>query len=421
MRRALTLLLWTLSAPCAAAGWPEADWASLAAEAKTHLRALIRIDTSNPPGRESEAVRYLAGVLDEEGIPYAVHESSPGRASLVARLKGDGSRRPILISSHIDVVGVDRSRWSVDPFAAVEKDGYVYGRGAIDNKGLTAVELAVLVDLKRRGLPLSRDVILVAEADEESGGVHGMRWLVENRWKEVACEYAINEGGRVELEGGRVRALQIQSGEKLYHDLRVTARGPSGHSSKPGPDGAVFRLARALARLHASPPRPRATPLSRDPVADTVVPTLLSAGLRVNVIPAEAWANLNARLLPDTRLEDFLAWLRGVLGSEVEVAVSRLTEPLERPYMPDDNELFSAFRKAASRLAPGAPVSRSLGAGATDLQHLRRKGVLAYGIDLPMTAEDKSRMHGDDERLPEASLEWGARFLHATLAEVAGR
>lgn len=435
-------------------------------DARRFLKDLLRIDTTSPPGNETEACRYIAGVLAGEGIPYEILESTPGRGSLLARLKGSGSRKPILMLAHLDVVGVERDKWTVDPFAAVEKDGYIYGRGAVDDKDLVASELAVLIALKRSGRRLSRDVLYLAEADEESGGAYGIGWILKHYPGKLRAEYAINEGGSSQLRDGKLQLVSIQAGEKLYHDIRLVARGPSGHASAPLAGNAIYALSRALARLERHVPEPRLNPVTRryfeglsvaseDPqfrkaaadiasgaperlkrgaealkggghsfahamLHDTVSPTLVGGGLRVNVIPSEVWANLNVRLLPDSTTEGFVRRLGEVLEeAAVEIQVVTRPEPNPPPLMPADSELFRTFVAVAKGMAPEAVVVPYMSTGATDSEYLRRHGVLAYGIGVPLSQEDESRMHGHDERIPLKSLDFGTRFLYEVVLQAA--
>ncbi|TPW18515.1 MAG: peptidase, M20/M25/M40 family, partial [Elusimicrobia bacterium] len=183
-------------------------------EAADTLKALVRVDTTNPPGGEAGAAAVLAGVLAKAGVPYEVVESSPGRANLVARLKGDGSRRPLLLLAHLDVVGAEAARWSFPPFAGDEVDGAVRGRGSVDDKSMAAAFAAVMADLARRKVPLKRDVVFAATADEESGGALGVRWLLEHRPALLDAELALNEGGTTFSVGGKVRAVAVQVAEK---------------------------------------------------------------------------------------------------------------------------------------------------------------------------------------------------------------
>ena len=221
----------------------------LNAETLRHFTALLRIDTSNPPGNETEAAKYLAGVLQREGIPVKLLALDPARANLVARIQGNGSARPIAILGHTDVVGVQRSKWSVDPFGALRKDGFIYARGAVDDKEIVTAGLMVMLLLQRQHVKLNRDVIFVAEAGEEGTPAVGIDFLVSRHWDEIAAEFALAEGGSAVAQGGKVRYVAVTTAEKVPRGVRLIARGPSGHASRPSPNNAVVRLASAVAKL----------------------------------------------------------------------------------------------------------------------------------------------------------------------------
>jgi acetylornithine deacetylase/succinyl-diaminopimelate desuccinylase-like protein len=209
---------------------------------------LIRLDTRNPPGNESRVAHYLGEIFAREGIPYEFLEIEPGRASIVARLKGDGTKRPLLILGHEDVVPVEQAKWTVDPFAGLERDGVIYGRGAFDDKAMVAANLEVMLELTRRALPLARDVIFLAEAGEETGG-SGMAQLVERFWRKIDCEFALNEGEGAGLKDGKVAYMTVATSEKIARRARLIARGTSGHGSVPRLDNPVVHLAAAVAAL----------------------------------------------------------------------------------------------------------------------------------------------------------------------------
>src|SRR5580658_953043 len=215
------------------------------------LQGLLRIDTTNPPGNELVAAKYIAAILTKEGIPSEIFESTPGRGFIVARLSASAvpdPSRALLLIAHLDVVGVDKSKWTVDPFGAVIKDGYLYGRGAIDDKGMLAANLAAFIAVKRSTLHLNRDVIFLATADEEQGGEASIRILISKYWDKFAAGFALNEGGRVILKNGKVEYIAVQASEKVPVDVAVIARGPSGHASVPAKDNAVVHLAAAVAK-----------------------------------------------------------------------------------------------------------------------------------------------------------------------------
>lgn len=213
------------------------------------LSGFIRIDTSNPPGNETKGAEYLKAILDRERIPSEIFELEPGRGNIVARLKGNGKKRPLLLMGHIDVVGVERDKWTVDPFGGLVKDGYVYGRGASDDKGMTSVCLEVFLLLHRLKVPLDRDVIFMAEAGEEGTTRVGIDFMVEQHWDKIECEFALNEGGSIYAPEGRVKYVGVATTEKVPRGFRLVARGTSGHGSVPRPDNAITHLAAAVAKV----------------------------------------------------------------------------------------------------------------------------------------------------------------------------
>ncbi|MEO5590726.1 MAG: M20/M25/M40 family metallo-hydrolase, partial [Gemmatimonadaceae bacterium] len=323
-----------------------ADWAAIEAETVAHLQALIGFDTTNPPGNELALAKYVMGVFEKEGIAATLMEPAENRATVVARLKGNGSRRPVMLLAHTDVVPVEAERWSVNPFGGVVKDGFLYGRGAIDDKGMLAANLMTMLLVKRllvdAGTQLERDVVFVATADEETGGELGMRWLVDNHPEVLDVEFAINEGGRTRMIESGKRYLAIQTAEKISHMVTVSVRGPTGHAAIPLEGNAIFQLSRALARLadyrepvmlttttrrffeilsgmwpeeheraamadlvsaDAETSAKGAAELSKIPVLNAVMrngisPTRLAGGVAGNVIPDEATALLNVRTIP---------------------------------------------------------------------------------------------------------------------------
>lgn len=457
----LSLLLAWSALPARAADL-EGD---LRRETLAHAKTLIGLDTSNPPGNEILAARYIRSVLEKDGIPVELFTSTGTRTSAIARLKGDGTKRPLILMCHTDVVAAQAKDWSVPPFAATLKDGYLYGRGAVDVKSLCAAQMAVMSYLARAKTPLARDVIFFAEADEETGASpRHIESLLRLRPELVDAELGINEGGRVLWRDGRAAEIRVQAAEKEYMDLTLTAKGRPGHSSRPTPDNAVARLARAVAKLAAHRFPVRLNPVSRgflerlvelDPalsaaarsllaapegergddaadalmavspeiaatVRETVTPTMLKAGYKSNVIPADAQATLNARLLPGRRAEELIAEIKAVIADPaVEVAYE---PPTRAPVgaMPLDTELYAAVVKAAARRSPAPVVMPFMAAWTTDSADLRARGAVIYGINPPTTDEDERRIHGDDERVSLAGLDWFSDFLRDVVVATAG-
>src|SRR6185312_10839401 len=398
-----------------------------------------KIDTEDPPGNESKVAEYIKGVLAKEGIAAELLKTDAGRDSVVARLKGDGSARPLLIMGHEDVVPVDRSHWTVEPFAAIEKDGYIYGRGSKDDKAMDAANLEVFLQLKRMGIPLKRDVILLAEASEEMSSTAGMNTLVAKYWDKLDCEFALNEGGGGLVENGRVKYVSVATAEKMPRGAKLVASGSSGHGSIPRVDNAVIHLAAAVAKAGTwdTPSRLNETTAEffkrlatisppdeaawyRDPLnpqtqailrvkkpqyysmlRTSVVPTMLKAGIKSNVIPPTAEATLDIRMLPDENVQKFPQLLAQAIN-DPQVKVVPANEANNMPAAPASKlgtVMFAALEHAQKKVLPDSITLPTMTTGATDSSFLRAKGVQAYGIGVPGTEEDGRTVHGNDERL----------------------
>ena len=443
------------------------DWEGALWECIAHLQALIRMDTVNPPGRELSVARYLDDVLRGVGIETVLLEPAPGRAALIGRLKGSGKKRPVLLLAHMDVVGIERDRWTTHPFGGEILEGFLYGRGAIDDKGMLAVNLQSMLLLNehviRAGRTLDRDVVFLATSDEEAGGEFGIEWVMANYPAITEAEFALNEGGRLREVDGRLAYAAVQCGEKVANVVRLTASGTPGHASIPIPDNAVVRVARAVAAVATHREPVAMTEISRqffaglagfwtdphvrsamadvssgDPsrvasgakvvatnppfdamIRNGIAPTMLSAGVRANVIPAEANATLNVRLIPGQSLEDLIARLRAAIADD-SVAVIVESRGEEAPPSPGDTAMYVAIRDALAALAPGVPTVPFLSTGATDSAPLRRAGVKAYGLlPFPLTEGDEGRMHGHDERVGVASLSFAVRLSWEILGRIA--
>lgn len=444
------------------------DWGAVRDETVRHLRRLIQLNTVNPPGNEIAVARYLDSTLRSAGIETHLFEPSPGRAAFVARLKGNGSKQPVLLMAHMDVVGVEADQWTVDPFAGVEKDGYVYGRGAIDDKGMLAANLVTMLLLKRNvidaGGSLQRDVVLVANSDEEAGGEWGMGWLIANKPDLIRAEFAVNEGGRTRVVNGRPLYVAVQNTEKVAHNVRVIAKGPGGHASVPLAGNAISRLATAMAKIaayqepvrinpttrvffaelsrvwpNAAERRAMADVASRDerriargarvlaaiPIYNAVLrngisATLIDGGIRTNVIPTEATANLNIRTLPGQSIDSVVARLRRVVGDkQVTFEVSRDT--IDAPASSFRSPMFSAIADAVRAVDSSIAVVPYMSTGATDSARLRAWGVQTYGVlPFPLAQDDEERMHGNDERVPVESLLFGTKVIYLATINVAG-
>lgn len=433
----------------------EVDWSKIAVETTQHFDALLKIDTSNPPGNETAAAEYLKQVLEREGISVKLLALEPERANLVARIKGNGSKRPLLVMGHTDVVGVQRENWTVDPFAAVHKDGYIYGRGAVDDKDNLVASLMLMLLLKRHGVALDRDVIFLAESGEEGFHPAGMKFVVDKHWDEIACEFALAEGGGGLLQGGKPHSVHVATTEKVGRGVKLIARGVAGHGSVPRPDNAVVRLAAAVAkagtwqspmrlndttatyfeRLAAISPSDEAARyrnlldpnkradveayfaqhdlLHNSMIRTSIAPTTMKGGFRGNVIPSEAEAYLDIRALPDEDDEAFLKRLKEVIN---DPSVEIVRQGSGRPAAPAsrlNNEMFRALETAARQIYPGATTLPYLLTGATDMSPLRSAGVQAYGIG-PLSERGELAAgrgaHGNDERILERTLHDFVRY-----------
>lgn len=447
----------------------EADRSSIEAETVALLQALIRFDTTNPPGDELALATFLRGVFEKDGIATTLLLPTPTRAALIARLKGNAKKRPVMLLAHMDVVGVEADKWSCDPFGGIVRDAYLYGRGAIDDKGMLAANAMALLQIKRsiidKGGELDRDVVFVATSDEEAGGADGMKWLVDNHREHLDAEFAINEGGRTRIIEGGKRYLAIQTAEKISHSVVVTARGPAGHAAIPLVGNAVFQLGKALARLAeyrepvtlnsttarffgelstvwpeaevaeamkkvvSSDPETSAAGaqvLSRIPVFNAVMrngisPVGLAGGVAGNVIPAEVTATLNVRTIPGHRIEDVVSRVRQAIGNE-NVSVEIVSHGEEAPGSDPDSVMFEAIAESAKGIDSQISVVPYLSTGGTDSSHLRRLGINSYGIlPFPMEQSDEERMHGHDERVPIESLHFGTRLIFESIRRVAVR
>jgi acetylornithine deacetylase/succinyl-diaminopimelate desuccinylase-like protein len=436
------------------------DFGAAQVEGAKFLGELVKIDTSNPPGNEVRAAEYIKSVLAAEGISANVYESAPGRGNVVARLKGNGKKKPLLLMGHIDVVGVERDKWTVDPFAAVVKDGYLYGRGAIDDKSMDAANLEVFLLLHRLKIPLDRDVILLAEAGEEGTTQFGIDFMVKEHWDEIACEYALNEGGDVVEQNGKVQYVAVSTTQKVPRGFTLVAHGTSGHGSAPRVDNAIAHLAAAVDKVSrweapmrlnettsrffrqmakVSSPEKAQLYLHVDDAAvqqklhqiepgyysmlrTSLVPTIIKGGFRSNVIPAEAEARFDVRALPDENMDALKAELTK-LFNDPAITIVDAENANQRPATPPsglETDGFHALEHAQQKVFPGVPTIPIMQVGATDSAELRAKGVQAYDIGTVMSAEDQKRIHGNDERVQIAGFGKFVQFLYAATVEIAG-
>jgi acetylornithine deacetylase/succinyl-diaminopimelate desuccinylase-like protein len=440
------------------------------------LQELIRVDTSNPPGNEGKLDAVLGPKLKALGFQVDIIPTPvAGKTVMFARLKGDGSAKPVLLAAHADVVGVEREKWSVDPFAGVIKDGYVYGRGAIDFKGGMAVFAQALMDLAKNKVPLKRDVIFLVESDEEAA-TWNTSWLAQSHWDKMDCEFALNEGGWImQNPNGSVRYVSVSTNDKSSIGITIRAKGTSTHSSMPLADNAIFSLSRALAKLGDYETKVELTDSTRqffttlgktadssmahyfsdlvdgrDPVKvaaadkkisedpllhaimrNTIAPVIINGGFRSNVIPGSAEAQVNFRVIPGTTAEDVIAMVKGIIKDDnIEVSVPRTggragAAPAARPVSRDsstDSALYKALVASAGKVWPGVPVTPYLFQAGTDASPWRTRGIPVYGIyPYPISNEDLRRMHGNDERVPVASLDQGTKLIYDTIVAVAAK
>jgi len=439
------------------------------------LREVIRVDTSNPPGATGKLAELLATKFRPLGLDVTIIPTpDAGKAHFIARLKGDGTKRPVLLAAHGDVVGVEREKWTLDPFEGVVKDGYVFGRGAIDFKGGIAVFAQAVLQLAKNHVPLHRDVIFLSEADEESAP-YNTSWLAQSHWDLMDCEFALNEGGWViQDENKKVRYISISTADKSGVSLLLTAKGTSTHSSMPLADNAIFTLSKAMAKLADYQTQPKLidstkeffltlaktskppmstyfenlvnsndpklvhqadVEISKDPLLhaimrNTIAPVFLNAGFRGNVIPGSAQATINFRVVPGTNTDELISEIQSVIRDpRVEVTVARpntrpgiaAAPPARSQPSSKDTSLYRALANSAQAVWQ-APVTSYLFQAGTDAGAWRSRGVPVYGIyPYPISAADLMRMHGNDERVPIASLEQGTEVIYKTLVEVAAK
>ncbi len=456
----LTLALWIPISYLGAVPKPDFDQAHQ--ELIHLLQGLVRIDTSNPPGNETKAAEYLKGFLDKEGIPSEIFSKVPGRGNLVGRIRGNGSKRPLLLMGHTDVVGVERDRWTVDPFEGVIRDGFLYGRGALDDKSMTAACLQVIRMIHQQKIPLDRDLIFLAEAAEEGTPHEGIDFMVAKHWDQIECEFALNEGGGIKTTNGVVQYVGVATTEKVPRSILLSSKGTSGHGSRPRLDNAVVHLCAAVAKVGQWQPPMRLNETTRtfferlaaispaeeaflyrhleDPsvgglvqqklratqigynsmLRTTLSPNIIKAGFRYNVIPADGLATVDTRWLPDESVPEFIELLKKVIDDPaVEIT---LAEPGSRKPTPPsriDTEMFRTLERQQQRLFPGAATLPLMLTGATDSAQLRERGVQAYGLGTLAEEIDTSRVHGNDERVSLAGLRRFLEYFYSVVVDVA--
>jgi acetylornithine deacetylase/succinyl-diaminopimelate desuccinylase-like protein len=464
MRRILLLAALAVMPAAPAAAQPASgrpvDWAALQTEAVQILSEYIRINTTNAPGNEKAGAEYLARILEREGIEAQILDEEvlgAGRANLYARLRGDGSKKAIALVHHMDVVPVNAATWTVDPFAGLVRDGYVWGRGAIDMKGDGVAHLLAMIALKRSGVRLTRDIVYIANADEELGSTGAVAFVDRHPDLLRDVEYLITEGGDIPIENGRLQFYGVGVAEKRTFWQRLRVAGTPSHASRPTRENPVPRLVAALARIaqyetplevtagvekyfrdisrnYQGPQRAwladvrtaLADPAAREWILsdvywnailrNTVSLTVLTGSNKTNVIPAEAVAEIDIRLLPTANPDSVLATLKAI-AAEPAITWQTINAPKTPLENPVDTDLFRAIERAAHDRDPGALVTTPMFTAASDRPTYRKLGIVTYGLD-PFkveSAEHQKMMHGNDERISIENLGWGTRFIHDIL------
>jgi len=450
LRFAFSLLLLTLLFVFSMGQTGEPDWAKIEDETMRHFQAILRLDTSNPPGNEKLVVDYLKGVLEHEGIETKVFALDPQRPNLVARLRGNGKKRPVLIMGHTDVVTVDPAKWKHPPFSATREGGYVYGRGTLDDKPSVVAGLMTMLQLKRREITLDRDVIFLAEASEEGNGPYGINFMVAQHWAEIDAEYCFAEGGEVVRSDGKIQYATVVTTEKIANTVKLIARGVAGHGSVPLRSNAIVHLSQAVAKVAGwqTPIRLNETtraylegmsklsapenaaryqkilqrkdvdaveeyfainePRLYSTLRTSISPNIIKGGYLRNIIPSEAEATLDIRALPDEDFPALLEQLRKVINDPA-IEIVNVSRGATRPGAPPtrlDTEAFQLLEAAHKRIYNVVTLPTMM-TGGTDMAQVRARGVQCYGIG-PMTdVEDGPKgfgAHSDQERILEEAL-----------------
>ncbi len=427
------------------------NWPAIQREALDIFVRYLQIDTSNPPGNEKPAARYLGSLLEAEGIETEYIETAPEREVLVARLRGDGSKGALMLCNHTDVVPVEAQYWDMPAFEGVVKDGRVYGRGAVDMKGCGVMQLIAFMLLKREGIRLKRDVVFCAVPDEEAGSMLGMEWLCKNRPDVVDVEFELSEGasGVSRFAGKPAKLFNVATNEKLASGIKLTSVGKPGHGSRPHEDNSAIHLMRALVKLHdwdrgitytpdtvaylerladagLMPPMDdkvaveeqiRRSPALYAAFTNTMNVTLVRSGIKINVIPAKSEAGIDCRLLPGQDREEWLQQVRDVIDDpriEVSFFTQRSTDT--PPPAPWDTELFHTINAVIKESMEDAVVVPSMTVGATDNRFLRAKGIPAYGfIPCLLSPEEAAGFHGNNEYLTIENLNMGCELMYETV------
>ena len=442
------------------------DWSKVNSETLRHFQALVQIDSTNPPGNETRVAEYVKKVLEAEGIPVTLAAQDPARANVIARLKGNGSKRPLLIMGHSDTVKVDPAKWVFPPFSAHLEGGFIYGRGTLDDKSDLAAALMTMLLLKRQGTPLDRDVIFVSEVGEEASTGPGIEYLVKEHWPEIDAEICLAESGGVRRRDGKLVYATVETTEKQPKGAALVSKGPAGHGSRPLRTNAVVHLAKAVAVIAAwEPPTkfndttryyfeklagvsdpqtaqrykdlfiPARAAAAREYLAEhepglysmlhtSISPNIIQAGYQVNVIPSEARATLDIRALPGEDIEAFYAMMRKVINDPAIELVPETNN--QRPAAAPSSISSDAYRsvEAAYRKIYGVQTLPVMSTGATDMAFLRAKGVQCYGVGAMVDEEDAAKgfgAHSDQERILEEAIYKHTQFFWDAVTSIAGK
>jgi acetylornithine deacetylase/succinyl-diaminopimelate desuccinylase-like protein len=418
----------------------EPDWPKLEQQALDWLQQYIRIESINPPANTREAARFFSGILTQHGLTPKLYESGPnGQVNLIVRVPGrDRSKKPLLLLNHFDVVPVDRKMWRIDPFAGIVRDGYIWGRGALDMKGIGVEHLTALVAMQLSGEKPSRDVVMLTTSDEETNGVYGIRWMIENHFSEIDADYVLDEGGfgtRDILAPGKL-VFGIAVGEKQVAWVKLTAKGTAAHGSQPIPDNANDRLLRAIMKAKEVPDRGKThevVAVMRGNIGgaiasnkytnaiqqNTMSLTTLKSGVgdppKANVIPSVSEATIDCRLLPGVNAQEFLSEMRARIN-DPQVTLELLSTPDDPGASDYRRPLFSVISRVIQKHHAGAVVTPMLVPHGTDSVKLRMKGLTAYGLT-PMVLDQATAgtMHSDEERIPVAEFQKGIRIFYDVL------
>ncbi|HEX7483211.1 MAG TPA: M20/M25/M40 family metallo-hydrolase [Candidatus Bathyarchaeia archaeon] len=436
-------------------------------EITSFLSDLIHINTTNPPGNETAAATFIAQYLSKEGFKSEIIESASGRGSFVSRLKGSGEKPSLLLLSHLDVVAANPDEWSVDPFAGTVKDGYVYGRGAYDMKGMTAVEVFTLLLLNRNNIPIKGDIVLAATADEEKGGEEGAGYLLKNHKEKIWCPYVLNEGGGLAIHQKKGNIYPVQTAEKGILWFKIKAKGTPGHGSTPNTaDNAIVRMNKVITKLGEYQPETVYVPTLRQFLAEiakinpelevefshllsnpeqseeildelaktdkalaeeirprtrtTITPTIIHGGVKENIIPSECEAVFDCRVLPGQSVNETLSFIKNLLK---DVGMDKLS--FEIIQIHDGNEsttqtpLYNTISNVLKEFEPNCGVTPTLTTGGTDSRFFRETGSVCYGFH-PMRPDEpndmlEKRMHGIDERITIENLVFGTSIFYETV------